>query len=170
MNARIKGYSIVEFLIALFILGALFSLAMLSLKNAGLRAEVRKTQQTLVAAINTAREASRRLSVNTEVKVALQEQGYIILVKDETDQEINLKYSLPSSSIIERMTKSPTGEGLNWKPIADQTTIAYYEPPFGETDASSTLIRVRHRKDPSIFACIRIIGVTGKVVASDACP
>ena len=54
-----------------------------------------------------------------------------------------------------------------WKKPGGHKVI--YTAPFGETPWP-TFLRVRHKRDPGIAACLRIFGVTGKVVIARACP
>ena len=158
------GYTFVELLVVIAILAVLFAAGMDTYRKARWRAAVREGLSTLASTLREARSTAQRFNVTTRVRFT-SKRGFELEAKDRAGN-VHRSYAraLPSSLLLDY-----TRDGSTWRPVTALGEVVY-SAPYGETGASSTLFRVRHARSPRVAACLRIVGVTGKVVVARACP
>ena len=158
------GYTFIELLIVIAILAVLFAVGINTYREARRRAEVREGLAMLSATLQEARSLAQRFNVTTRVRFT-DPRTFVLEAKDRRgNTHRNYHRELP---VYLELHYSKDGSSWRSTPSLDEVT---YTAPFGETSASSTLFRVRHVRNRRIAACLRIIGVTGKVVLARACP
>ncbi len=160
---RRSGYTLLEVLIVLAVLAILLALGFSTYRKARWRAEVNDALIALASTLRDARSAAQRFNVSMKVRFT-SDRKYLLEAKTGSSASVR-SYSREVPSDLElRYSK----DGTTWKPPAGKEIA--YSAPFGETGATGTLFRIRHVRDPSLEACLRIVGVTGKVVVARACP
>jgi len=164
MSPRDKGFTFIELLVVLGVLAILFATGYNTYRKARFRAEVRSGLATLATTLREARSSSQRFNVTARVQFATPRR-FTLLAKNRLGQ-VHRNYSRELSPVLEIQYSK---DGVHWQ-SADALSSVTYKAPFGETNASSTLLRVQHTGEPGIAACLRIIGVTGRVVVARACP
>ena len=153
------GFTLIELLIATAVLAVVLIAGTMSYRGARLRAEVREGRNALAQIFREARAVAQRQ--NIPVRISFTNTGRpSALIEAESQRERPL-----AAGLLYHYTK----DGVHWYAL-DRLPKVTYTPPFGETGASSTLFRVRQRRRPQIQACLRIVGVTGRVVLARACP
>jgi len=164
MLPRSKGYTLLELLIVAAVLAVLLTIGFSTYRKARLQAEVRDNRATIASALRDARSNAQRYNVNARVRF-LTDLKFALEVKDR----LGNTYQKYTRELSKNLDFHYSKDGSHWKRVTTLKEITY-TAPFGETDASPTLLRVRHHKYPEIAACLRIVGVTGKVVVAHACP
>ncbi len=164
MVGRGKGYTLIELLIVIAILAVLFTVGFTSYRKARWRAQVGEGLATLAATLRDARSTAQRFNVPAQVRFTAPREFTL-----EAKDSLGTTYRSYVRRLPPYLELHYSKNGTTWKatPVLGKVT---YSAPFGETGASSTLFRVRHLQNPAIDACLRIVGVTGKVVMARACP
>ncbi len=158
------GYTFVELLVVIAILAVLFAMGLNTYRKARWRAQVRDGLMTLSATLREARSTAQRFNVSARVRFT-GPRTFSLEVKDRLGHTYrSYRRELPAYLELDY-----TKNGVTWR-SPPALGVVSYSAPFGETNASSTLFRVRHSRDRRIAACLRIVGVTGKVVLARACP
>jgi len=158
------GYTFVELLVVIAILAVLLAAGIDTYRKARWRATVREGLSTLAATLREARSAAQRFNVTARVRFT-SARRFELEAKDRAGNVYRSYVRELSSSLSLDYTR----DGTTWKPVTALGEVVY-SAPYGETGASSTLFRVRHTRSPRVAACLRIVGVTGKVVMARACP
>lgn len=161
---RPGGFTLLELIVVIAILSILLLGSIATYQRARWRAETREGRATLAAVFREARSIAQRLNVSARVKFP-DDHTLLFVAKDSLGNVLK-EYKRELPAYLEFQYSK---DGTNWYALPVLAKVTY-TAPFGETSASSTLFRVRHRKNLQIEACLRIIGVTGRVVMAHACP
>jgi len=158
------GYTFIELLVVIAILAVLFAVGLNTYRKARWRAQVRDGLTTLAVTLKEARSTAQRFNVTARVRFT-GPRTFALEAKDRLgNTHRSYRRELPAYLELHY-----SKDGATWRPTPTLGEVTY-SAPFGETGASSTLFRVRHTRDRRIAACLRIVGVTGKVVLARACP
>ena len=160
---RGRGYTLLEILIVIAVLAILLGMGFTTYLKARRRAQVRDALTTLVTTLREARSAAQRFNVNVQVRFPSNREYQLEVVTPGSAPVRSYKRVIPPYLELDY-----SHDAITWKKPAG-FRIRYYAP-FGETRVMPALFRVRHKQDPGLSACLRIISVTGKVVIARACP
>lgn len=160
---RRGGFTLLEFLIVLSLVALLLTAGFTTYRKLRWRAEVREALTQLATALREARSQAQRYNVSVRVRF-LSDRAYALEPTHPT--------TLPIRRLEQHLSRSldleATQDASTWRSVAGLEVT--YHAPFGETSAVPLMFRVRHRRAPSLSACLRVFGVTGKVVVARACP
>jgi len=159
-----RGYTFLELLIVIAILAVLLAVGYNGYRKVRWRAEVREGIALLASTLRDARSLAQRYNVTARVEFPAPRK-FSLKAEDSSGNT----YREYQRGIPPYLELHYTKNTKTWK-LATALGKVSYTPPFGETGAGSTLFRVRHVRDTKIAACLRIVGVTGKVVVARACP
>ena len=160
-----RGLSLLELIIVLAILAVLLAMGYNTYRPAQHRALARQALVAIAATLREGRSLAQRLNVGAVFSWS-DAQRYELTVKNRTTGEVHRQYSRSVAPLEAAIKTSSSGA---WRTPGPGDKLSY-EPPFGETGVTPLAIRVRFPGDPSAEACLKVIGVTGKVVIARACP
>ena len=164
MRSSRLGYTLIELLVVIAILAILFTVGITTYRNARWRAQVREGLATVASTLREARSTAQRFNISARVRFP-SDRELILEARDRTGT-VHRSYT---RKLPPYLSLDYSKNGSTWKPITDLGAVTY-TAPFGETSASATILRVRHLRRSGTAACLRIVGVTGKVVVARACP
>lgn len=139
---RRNGFTLLEVLVVIAILGILMGIVFSTLSASRARALVRDTAQKIGSDLSRARSSSQRRSQDSSLTLAGDGRSYTLSLSGTTTTQ-----TLPDGITVQSIGSSPT--------------VITYKAPFGELGSSSGSIWQVSRNNTSIY--IKVIGVTGKV-------
>jgi len=157
------GFTLLELLVVLGIVGLLAVGGLASYRKARIRSEVASAQVRVAQALQMTRSAVWRYNVDGRIAFP-DDRTLQAVVADGSQSYFVETYTLPTALELHYST-----DGVNWRAPSTMSALVY-RAPFAEIGASPRVFRVRRSDRPEIEACVRVIGVTGKVVSSRACP
>ena len=138
VRSRSGGFSILELLVVLAVVGILFAIATPSYLAWQVRTSTREAAVQLARSIDRARIDTKRTGVS--ITVSATELDPFVFVVDGTDQ------SLPS--LVE----------------VTSTSSVSFNPPYGTQEEAEVEFRIVSTRDASVGRTVRVVGVLGKVV------
>jgi len=157
------GFTLLELLIVMGLSSLLLLGSLSAYRQTRMRLEVENERTTLAKIFRKARGLAQRLDRTARVKFS--RDGAVTLEVEDPPGVFTRATWQPSAKFEAQYSY----DGRTWQPLSQMPGVTY-SPPYGETSATSLIIRFRHRQNPRIGACVRIIGVTGKVVIPHECP
>ena len=142
------GFSIVEILVVLAVMGLLMGIAWVNLHNLRERTVVRQGATSYAVVLKQARTLAQRYS--SDVTVALTPAGFS-LTQMRSGQTVVQNYTLPTG--VEALAAESGG-----------ATTVVYQPPYGEVAPTGVSISFRSKRNNSIAVVVGAVGLTGKVV------
>ncbi|WP_309571802.1 prepilin-type N-terminal cleavage/methylation domain-containing protein [Deinococcus sp.] len=152
----IQGFSLIELLIVLAILGILLALSLFNYAKWRANSAVREGAQEFTRAITQTRTGSKRLNVCQEVKLAAS-SGATSLTVSTFGGTVCTGSSVagPAFTMPPNVTISVSGGSAN---------SVIFKPPYGTTSAVDKTFTVQWVSDPSIVKTVRVTGLFGKVI------
>lgn len=158
---RSKGFTLLEMLIVLAILGILTAIAIPSYARYSATQEVLQAQQSVIQQINLARSGAKRASQNYWAAWTNDQWGTQLEVVRkfgsgttyDAAQDTKTTLVLPTTIKMNGLTSSGSAIDKIW-----------YSAPYGRKTVSDVQINLVHKVYSDIQVSIRVVGVTGKVV------
>jgi prepilin-type N-terminal cleavage/methylation domain-containing protein len=153
MQTRL-GFTFIEILIVLAVLGLITSLATVNLQGLRERSGVRQAATDYAVILRQARTLAQRYNANVSVQLTGLSGGFASgysLTQVRSSGSVTQTYTLPGGV----RAKAATSGG--------ETTLIY-QAPYGEVVSSGLSISFESTRTSSIAVTVGAVGLTGKVV------
>jgi type II secretory pathway pseudopilin PulG len=159
MQTRIQGFTILELLIIIVIVGILTALAFGSVNAGKASRELREGQTNFSQALERARTLVKRYNYNYLLTIATDKKSFTLSARNAagaavTSSAPDVSGTLPSSVTLEL----PTGT------TADLTKVLFKAPFAGIQTGGAPICFLLKSTTSSLQTAIDLVGVTGKVV------
>lgn len=142
------GFTLVEILIVLAVMGIIMALATVNLQGLRERTQVRQAATDFAVLLRQARTLAQRYNANATV--ALTTTGYT-LTQTRSSGTVTQTYTIPTG--IEAVATATGGE-----------TSITYRAPYGEVVSTGLSITFRSKRSTNLSVLVGAVGLTGKVV------
>jgi len=156
-----RGFTFIELLIVLSIASILALAGYHTYQRSRWWSQVRLGREEMYRALVEARSSAQRFNMRGTITITTPRTLRLELIDKSGTFRVK-DYTLPPGVSLDKWN------GGKWE---DPTkTKITYTPPYGETNAVSLLFRVKLNLNDRYASCLRVFGVTGKVVRANVCP
>ena len=153
---RTSGFTLLEILMALFIVGILLASMITGLDRLARANQLREVAAAFAADLNRMRDAAIKRNITSTLVVNPTSRSYTVQVGTDPSQTVNL----PNGFLVSGVTDN---NGTWTATNTNQWTVAY-QAPYGEIDATPSGFRFQRSANDGSPRVVRVVGVTGKVI------
>ena len=145
-----RGFSLLEFLIVLGILGFLLALATPNYLRWRAQAQLDEAARSLAWTLQQARADAKRTNATRSVRVYTSPPGWAVGNNCASLSPSEPTFKLSGLTLITNYSPTPVD--------------VVFTPPYGTTDAPLKKFTLKHARYADLTRSVHVIGVTGKVV------